>query len=146
MKEPQRENARLKRMLADEMLGNEQLKEALGKKVMSPGHKRQIVEEFVAPGRCSGRAACRHFSLHCSTFAYEAKQPDASLARLKAALRRVSNQHPEMGYPKNYQVTQGRRLENLHTHGATPTPRTRSGCSGQEAEEVPSRSLYRAAD
>jgi transposase InsO family protein len=26
--------------------------------------------------------------------------PDAWLARLKAALRRVSNQHPELGYPK----------------------------------------------
>jgi transposase InsO family protein len=67
---------------------------------MSPGHKRQIAEELVSGGRCSGRAACRHFGLHRSTFAYEAKQPDAWLARLKAALRRVSNQHPEMGYPK----------------------------------------------
>jgi transposase InsO family protein len=67
---------------------------------MSPGHKRQIAEEFVSGGRCTARAACRHFGLHRSTFAHEAKQPDAWLARLKAALRRVSNQHPEMGYPK----------------------------------------------
>ncbi len=67
---------------------------------MSPGHKRQVSEEFVSGGRCTARATCRHFGLHRSTFAYEAKQPDAWLARLKAALRRVSNQHPEMGYPK----------------------------------------------
>ena len=45
LKELQRENAS-SRMLADEMLGK-LLKEAL-EKVMSPGHKRQIVEELVA--------------------------------------------------------------------------------------------------
>lgn len=67
---------------------------------MSPGHKRQIVEELVAGGRCTARAACRHFGLHRSTFAYQAKEPDAWLARLKSALRRMSNRHPEMGYPK----------------------------------------------
>lgn len=67
---------------------------------MSPGHKRQIVEELVVGGRCSARAACRHFGLHRSTFAYQAKEPDAWLARLKSALRRMSNRHPEMGYPK----------------------------------------------
>lgn len=67
---------------------------------MSPGHKRQIVEELVAGGCCTARAACRHFGLHRSTFAYQAKEPDAWLARLKSALRRMSNRHPEMGYPK----------------------------------------------
>ena len=67
---------------------------------MSPGHKRQIVESFVSSGRCSSRAACRHFGLHRSTFGYEAKEPDAWLARLKAALRRISNEHMEWGYAK----------------------------------------------
>ncbi|MEO1834154.1 MAG: IS3 family transposase [Akkermansiaceae bacterium] len=67
---------------------------------MSPGHKRQIVERLVIAGRCSGRAACRHFGLHRSTFSYKAKEPDAWLARLKAALRRLSNQHAELGYAK----------------------------------------------
>jgi hypothetical protein len=99
-KELQKENGRLKRMLADELLGKELLKEALEKKVMSPGHKRQIVESLVIAGRCSGRAACRHFGLHRSTFSYEAKVPDTWLARLKAALRRLSNQHVEVGYAK----------------------------------------------
>jgi hypothetical protein len=50
--------------------------------------------------RCSERSACRHFSLHKSTFQYKTKEPDAWLAKLTAALRRVSRQHPEMGYPK----------------------------------------------
>lgn len=68
---------------------------------MSPGHNCQIVEELVPAGRCSGRAACRHFWLHRSTFAYNVKEPDAWLAHLKTALRRVSKQHPKMGYPKD---------------------------------------------
>ena len=67
---------------------------------MSPGHKRQIAESLVKQGQCSERSACWHFGLHRSTFQYEAKQPDAWLAHLKAALRRVSRQHPELGYPK----------------------------------------------
>ena len=51
-------------------------------------------------GALRGQAACRHFGLHRSTFAYQAKQPDAWLSELKSAVRRVSNQYPEMGYPK----------------------------------------------
>lgn len=67
---------------------------------MSPGHKRQIAEDLVSRGKCTERAACRHFGLHRSTFAYEAKQPDAWLAKLKGAVRRMSRLHPELGYPK----------------------------------------------
>ena len=46
---------------------------------MRPGHNRQIVEELVAGGHCTARAACWHFGLHRSTFAYQAKEPDACL-------------------------------------------------------------------
>jgi putative transposase len=67
---------------------------------VSPGHKRQIAEVFVKQGQCSERSACRHFGLHRSTFRYEAKQPNAWLGSLKAALRRVSRENPELGYPK----------------------------------------------
>jgi len=67
---------------------------------MSPGHKRQIVETLVAGGQCSTRAACRHFELHRSTFAYQPKEPNAWLAKLKTALRRLSNLHTEFGYAK----------------------------------------------
>jgi len=67
---------------------------------VSPGHKRQIAQAFVDPGRCTARAACRHFELHRSTMRYVAKQPDAWLVKLKAALRRLSRIHPELSYPK----------------------------------------------
>ena len=67
---------------------------------MSPGHKRQIAGIFVNRGLCSERAAWRHVGLHRSTFQYEAKQPNAWLARLKIALKRMSRLHPELGYAK----------------------------------------------
>ncbi len=65
---------------------------------MSPGHKRQIIVARVNRGRCTAREACRSFGLHRSTFGYEAKQPDAWMAKVKAALRRISREHPELGY------------------------------------------------
>ena len=67
---------------------------------MNPGHKRQIAGIFVNRGLCSERAACRHVGLHRSTFQYEAKQPNAWVARLKIALKRMSRLHPELGYAK----------------------------------------------
>jgi len=68
--------------------------------MVSPGHKCQIAGIFVNRGLCSERAACRHLGLHRSTFQYEAKQPNAWLARLKIALKRMSRLHPELGYSK----------------------------------------------
>ena len=46
------------------------------------------------------RAGCRYFRLHRSTYAYRAKQPDAWLTKLKAAVRRLSRQYARWGYPK----------------------------------------------
>ena len=68
---------------------------------MSPGHKRQIVESLVTGGLCSTRAACRHFELHRSTFAYQPKEPNAWLAKLKTALCRLSNLHADFGNEKS---------------------------------------------
>lgn len=86
------------------MLEKELLKEALEKKVTSPRHKRQIVESLVTGGQWSARAACCHFELHRSTFAYQAKEPAAWLAKLKAALRRLSNLQSGFGYAKTIKL------------------------------------------
>jgi putative transposase len=68
--------------------------------MVSPGHKRQIAQSMVDRGRCTAREACRHFGLHRSTFGYAAKEPDAWMAKLKTALRRLSRLYPEWGYQK----------------------------------------------
>jgi putative transposase len=68
--------------------------------MVSPGHKRQVAQDFVTQGVCSKREACRHFGLHRSTFAYEAREPDQWLFRLRGAVRKQSHKYPEYGYAK----------------------------------------------
>ena len=113
---------------------------------MSPGHKCQIAGIFVNRGLCSERAACRHFGLHRSTFQYEAKQPNAWLARLKIALKRMSRLHPELGYSKitrllkdeGWQV--GNRMVQRLRREVGP------GCPNQEAPQEASGHLYWPTD
>ena len=50
--------------------------------------------------RCSQRQACRFFRLHRSTFRYQARQPDAWMMRLRAAVRRLSGKYSRWGYAK----------------------------------------------
>ncbi len=59
-----------------------------------------MAEKLVSGDRCTARAACRHFGLHRSTYAYRAKEVDAWGVKFKGALRRKSNEHPELGYAK----------------------------------------------
>ena len=51
-------------------------------------------------GRCSMRGACRYFRLHRCPYAYEARQPDGWVMKLKAAIRRLSRQYASWGYTK----------------------------------------------
>ena len=107
MKALEMENTRLKRILADKLLGIEILQETLEKNgrcrshsVVSPGHKRQVVERLVARCQCSMRAACRYFHLHRCTYAYRSKYPDGWQTKLKVAVRRLSRQYARWGYAK----------------------------------------------
>ncbi|MDF1861215.1 MAG: IS3 family transposase [Verrucomicrobiales bacterium] len=67
---------------------------------MSPGHKRQVAEGFVEKRRCTQRQACRYFRLHRSSMRYEAREPDAWMMRLRAAVRCVSGEHSQREYTK----------------------------------------------
>ena len=67
---------------------------------MSPGHKRQVAEGYVALGRCSGRQACRFFNLGRSSYRYQALEPNAWLKALKSAIRYYSLKYRKWGYIK----------------------------------------------
>ncbi|MCB1243143.1 MAG: hypothetical protein AB7I98_03050 [Verrucomicrobiales bacterium] len=99
----EKENTRLKRIVADQMLGMEILQETLEK----PGHKRQMAGEFVSAGRCSGRQICRYFRLHRWTFRFRARQLNAWMMRVKAAVRRVSGRYSQWGYANVARLLQG---------------------------------------
>ena len=68
--------------------------------MVSPAHKRELAKKLVGVGHYTKRAVCRHLALHRSTFRYAVIQPSAWMARLRAAVREMSNRHPEMGYKK----------------------------------------------
>lgn len=68
--------------------------------MVSPAHKRELAKKLVGVGHYTKRAVCRHLALHRSTFRYAVIQPSAWMARLSAAVREMSDRHPEMGYKK----------------------------------------------
>src|SRR5476649_1025556 len=71
LKELERENTELKKMLADSLLENRVLR-FVNEKNMSPGHKKQMAEAVVAHGLCSGRKACGILRLARATLWYRA--------------------------------------------------------------------------
>ena len=78
---------------------------------MSPGHKRQVAGGFVERGRCSARQVCRYFRLQRSSFRYQAREPDAWMKRLRAAVRRVSERYSQWGYAKVTKLLQAEGWE-----------------------------------
>jgi len=68
------------------------------KKIISPGHRRELALTIVAAGICSGRAACRILRLSRSTYWYRGRPPAPVQQQLWERLRALSEQHPRYGY------------------------------------------------
>jgi putative transposase len=68
------------------------------KKIVSPGHRRQMAQEVIEVGMCSGRAACRILHLARSTFWYRGRPPSPQQQRLLKRMRELSDQYPRYGY------------------------------------------------
>ena len=66
LKELERENTELKKMLAEALLAKQVLEYVI-EKIISPGHKKQLVSSVVSAGLCSGRAGCRILRLTRAT-------------------------------------------------------------------------------
>ncbi|TAN36682.1 MAG: IS3 family transposase [Verrucomicrobia bacterium] len=68
------------------------------KKIISPGHRRQMARQVVAEGLCSGRAVCRILQLSRATYGYRQRVPSSAEAQLRQRLLALSTQHPRYGY------------------------------------------------
>ncbi|MGE8358023.1 MAG: IS3 family transposase, partial [Microvirgula sp.] len=73
MKELEAENARLKKMYAEERLKADILKEAIGKKVVRPSHRREMAMRAVRDRSLTVRAACAAFGVSETCYRYRAK-------------------------------------------------------------------------
>jgi putative transposase len=73
----EKENAELKKMYAEVMLGIKVPKETIEKKALSLAHRRDLARQAKKEEGCSQRQACRFFEINRSTFRYEAKFPSS---------------------------------------------------------------------
>lgn len=93
LKDLEKQNSRLKRLLAERMLENGLLKELL-KKGVPMAERRAVVQVFVAGG-LSVRRACAVVQIHQSTFHYAAHPPDDTA--LLTELEHLAAHIPAMG-------------------------------------------------
>ena len=68
------------------------------KKIISPGHRREMAKYSVAAGLCSGRAACRILHVSRATYWYRARPASSKQQQLEERLRMISEQYPRYGY------------------------------------------------
>ena len=68
------------------------------KKIVSPGHRRQMAVAVVERGLCSGRAACRILRLSRSTYWYRGRAPTPAQEQLCKRLQELSARQPRYGY------------------------------------------------
>ncbi|WP_106407708.1 IS3 family transposase [Sinorhizobium alkalisoli] len=90
------ENARLKKLLAEQMLDAAALRELLGKKMVGPAAKREAVTHLKAVMGLSERRACQIISADRKTIRYRSSRPPE--VELRAKLRDLANERRRFGY------------------------------------------------
>ncbi|MFG1481177.1 IS3 family transposase [Xanthobacter sp. V4C-4] len=90
------ENARLKKLLAEQMLDNAILKDVAGKKMVTPDAKRKAVAHACAEHGVSQRRACKALSVDRTSMRYRSVRPDD--ARLREAIKAVAGERRRFGY------------------------------------------------
>ncbi|HEY3325666.1 MAG TPA: IS3 family transposase [Novimethylophilus sp.] len=96
LKELESENARLKKIVAEQMLAIEGLKEIAAKKLVTPAARREALDILKHQG-LSERAACRIAGVSRQIGNYQLKQPGKD-KELGAQLIEASGRYPRFGY------------------------------------------------
>ncbi|MFT4002975.1 MAG: IS3 family transposase, partial [Rhizobium sp.] len=90
------ENARLKKLLAEQLLDAAALRELLGKKMVGPAAKRDAVTHLKAVMGLSERRACQIISADRKMIRYQSCRPPE--VDLRARLRELANERRRFGY------------------------------------------------
>ncbi|MDX0178976.1 IS3-like element ISSme1 family transposase [Sinorhizobium meliloti] len=96
LKALEEENAKLKKLLAEQMLDAAALRELLGKKMVGPAAKREAVAHLKAVMGLSERRACQIISADRKMVRYRSHRP--SEAELRKKLRDLANERRRFGY------------------------------------------------
>ncbi|MFP4098959.1 MAG: IS3 family transposase, partial [Alphaproteobacteria bacterium] len=97
MKSLAEENRRLKKMYAEMSMQNEMLKEALGKKLVSPRRRKEMAVWAVQERHISVSLACRAFMISQTCYRYEAILSDEN-AEIADWLLRLTMCHKRWGF------------------------------------------------
>ncbi|XUY29706.1 IS3 family transposase [Agrobacterium sp. rho-8.1] len=90
------ENAKLKKLLAEQMLDVAALRELLGEKMVGPAAKREAVTHLKVTMGLSERRACQIISADRKTVRYRSSRPPE--LELRAKLRDLANERRRFGY------------------------------------------------
>ncbi|ASQ12560.1 IS3 family transposase [Sinorhizobium meliloti] len=90
------ENAKLKKLLAEQMLDVAALRELLGKKMVGPAAKREAVTHLKVTMGLSERRACQIISADRKTVRYRSSRPPE--LELRTKLRDLANERRRFGY------------------------------------------------
>nr|WP_245454310.1 IS3 family transposase [Aquabacter cavernae] len=96
LKALEEENARLKKLLAEQMLDNAILKDVASKKLVTPDARRKAVAHACAAHGVSQRRACKALSVDRTSMRYRSVRPDD--AGLREAMRAVAGERRRFGY------------------------------------------------
>ncbi|WP_394100539.1 IS3 family transposase [Xanthobacter wiegelii] len=90
------ENARLKKLLAEQMLDNAILKDVAAKKLVTPDARRKAVAHACAAHGVSQRRACKALSVDRTSMRYRSIRPED--AGLREAMKAMAGERRRFGY------------------------------------------------
>lgn len=96
LKALEHENAKLKKLLAEQMLDKAALRELLAKKIVGPAAERDAVAHLKAIMGVSERRACQNISADRNTIRYRSSRPPE--VELRTKLRDLANERRRFGY------------------------------------------------
>ncbi|MGB1225690.1 MAG: IS3 family transposase [Mycobacterium sp.] len=104
LKELEAENIRLKKLVANQALDIDMLKEIFGGKLLTPNRKRSAVTTLRDRFGVSERRACTVVGIHRSTMRLTPRPISSEEAELRAWLRRFSTDRPRWGWRRAAKV------------------------------------------
>ena len=129
LRELEKENTELKKLLADQLLKTKALDIVL-EKTSEPGAAAGRTALVRSKLSCSGRSVCRWLGFNRSTLRYRPKPLPAKKRLLETQIGRVSKEHPTLGYKKvtglissmGYQVNKKLVQRRVRREERTPGP------------------------
>jgi putative transposase len=132
LKELEKENARLKRLLAERMLEVDALKELLAKKSPTIAEQRDAVQ-FLAMQGISVRRACALVHIQRATFQYQERpRPDDEALLADSAV--LAQENPRYGYRRIWALLRRKRPINrkrVHRLWKRASSRSNAGLGGE---------------